>query len=156
MTTSRKPPAPNKNEGLNLLRDALLAGLVLFAIVVLVIYLPQILVSAKSQSVQDRVHTFLYAQQPQQLGDFVKYAREQMSDVPPAQIAAALEAEGEFQASKGHPTAVGVLSIMAISYYDAYGISYTPETWQKRQNRAFDMSRTSNVQLTDLWPAKQK
>ncbi|MBI5876874.1 MAG: hypothetical protein HZB53_04420 [Chloroflexi bacterium] len=152
--TKARPPTHKAGDRLKLLREALLAGILLFTLVIVVFTLPTLSFNTRSMSVQERVHKYLYDQQPQQLGEFVKFAAEQMSDATPAEITAALEAEGDLQAGKGHATAVGVLSMMAISYYDAHGLPYSAETWQKRQNKAFDLARVSNVRLSDLWPAK--
>jgi hypothetical protein len=136
-----------------MLRDALKAGTVLFIVVVMAMYAVPILFARASVNtgVQDRVHTFLYAQQPQTVGDFVAFAKKEIRDAQPQQILDAVNTEGDVQTAKGHPSAVGVLSMMALSYADAYSLSYSPDEWQARQNRALQASRTSNVQLTDLW-----
>ena len=98
----------------------------------------------------DRIRNYLYASQPSTGEEFVAWATENLSDYTPREIYDALGEQGAFQAQRGHPNVVGVLSFCAKAWAEEYGFEYDPYEWVVWNQEAMANLRRPGRFL--LWP----
>lgn len=100
---------------------------------------------------QQEIRKFFYENQTEASDRFVDWADENLRDYSDRRIYNALQEEGKYHASIGHPNAISVISFAARNWANDKGLVYEERYWIDLQAEAVENIRSQPGEL-QIWP----